>query len=142
MYIKHSDTFTFGTQYQFMNKISINFRTPPCDLVPQYQIENFIKFWKKGHHHGLWPQYRFAYPPLHTIAVEDDGDEVNSEDIGLKKFLACYTKILTDCKGKVEAAGRSALLHAVSTVYEYLPWSEARTFHNLTMVKLEQKRIN
>ena len=44
MYIKHSDTFTFGTQYQFMNKISIKFQTPPCDLVPQYQIENFIKF--------------------------------------------------------------------------------------------------
>ena len=43
----------------------------------------------------LWP---------HTIANEDDGEEVTAEDIGLAKFFACFTYIMTNC-GKVEAAG-------------------------------------
>ena len=45
------------------------------------------------------------------------------------------------CCGKVESRGRSALLHAVSMVLEYLQWTEARTFHNMIMVKIEQGRI-
>ena len=80
----------------------------------------------------LWP---------HTIANEDDGEEVTAEDIGLAKFFACFTYIMTNC-GKVEAAGRGELLHAVSSVLECTPWSEARTFHNLVMIKVEQGRLD
>ena len=80
----------------------------------------------------LWP---------HTIANEDDGEEVTSEDIGLAKFLSCFTYIMTNC-GKTEAAGRGDLLHAVSSVLECIPWAEARTFHNLVMIKVEQGRID
>ena len=79
----------------------------------------------------LWP---------HTIANEDDGEEITSENINLSKFLSCFTYIVTCC-GKVESRGRSALLHAVSMVLEYLQWTEARTFHNMIMVKIEQGRI-
>ena len=80
----------------------------------------------------LWP---------HTIANEDDGDEVTSENISLSKFFSCFTSIMTSCGG-VESRGRSALLHAVSLVLEYVQWPDARTFHNLVMVKLEQDRLN
>ena len=80
----------------------------------------------------LWP---------HTIANEDDGEEVSSDSIGLAKFFSCFTLIMKSC-GKVEAAGRADLLHAVSSVLECLPWAEARTFHNLVMVKLEQGRLD
>ena len=80
----------------------------------------------------LWP---------HTIANEDDGEEVTSETIGLSKFLSCFTYIMVSC-GKVEAKGRTALLHAVCSVFECLPWTEARAFHNLVMIKLEQGRID
>ena len=80
----------------------------------------------------LWP---------HTIANEEDGDEVDSESIGLAKFMACFTCIMMSCRS-AEAQGRAVLLHAISTVLEYLPWPEARTFHNLMMVKIEQDRIN
>ena len=79
----------------------------------------------------LWP---------HIIANEDDGDEVTSEDIGLAKFFSCFTFIMTNC-GRKEAAGRAELLHAVSNILECLPWADARTFHNLVMVKLEQGRL-
>ena len=41
----------------------------------------------------------------------------------------------------MEATGRAKLLHAVCTILEYLPWREARIFHNLTMIKIEQDRI-
>ena len=80
----------------------------------------------------LWP---------HTISNEEDGEETTSEDIGLSKFLSCFTHIMVKC-GKVESAGRALLLHAVCMVFECLSWAEARTFHNLIMVKLEQDRIN
>ena len=80
----------------------------------------------------LWP---------HTIANEEDGDDISSEDISLAKFLTCFTYIMIRANSE-EATGRSVLLHAVSNVLECLPWSEARTFHNLTMIKLEQRRIN
>ena len=80
----------------------------------------------------LWP---------HTIANEDDGVEVTSESISLSKFFSCFTYIMASCGG-IEARGRSALLHAVSLVLEYVQWSDARTFHNLVMVKMEQGRVN
>ena len=80
----------------------------------------------------LWP---------HTIANEDDGEEVDSENISLAKFISCFTYIIVNC-GRAESKGRAALLHAVSSVFECLPWSEARTFHNLIMVKIEQNRVN
>ena len=80
----------------------------------------------------LWP---------HTIAVEDDGEEVTSEDISLSKFLSCFTYIMTTCDN-VEATGRMFFLQAICTVLECLPWSEARSFHNVVMVKLEQDRID
>ena len=80
----------------------------------------------------LWP---------HTIANEEDIEEVTSETIGLPKFLSCFSFIMLSC-GKTEAAGRASLLHALSMVFECLPWSEVRSFHNLVMVKLEQDRID
>ena len=80
----------------------------------------------------LWP---------HTISNEEDGEEVDSETIGLAKFMSCFTYIMMECRS-VESRGRAALLHAVSTVLVYLPWPEARTFHNIMMVKIEQDRIN
>ena len=80
----------------------------------------------------LWP---------HTIANEEDVEEVTSETIGLSRFLSCFSFIMLSC-GKAEASGRAALLHAVSGVLECLPWSEARAFHNLVMVKLEQGKFD
>ena len=62
-------------------------------------------------------------------------------DIGLATFLSCFTCIMVKC-GKVESAGRALLLHAVCKVFECLTWAEARTFHNLIMIKLEQERID
>ena len=44
---------------------------------------------------------------------------------------------MSTCEG-TEAKGRTSLLHAVSMINECLPWADARTFHNLVMVKLEQ----
>ena len=81
----------------------------------------------------LWP---------HTIANEDDNDDSTSESISLSKFLACFTYIMTSCEEPVEALGRGLLLHAISSVFEYLPWAEARAFHNLVMIKVEQGRID
>ena len=80
----------------------------------------------------LWP---------HTIANEEDGEDHTSENIGLAKFLSCFTYIMVTCDGK-EATGRPVLLHALTSMLEDLPWTEVRTFHNLIMVKLEQGRID
>ena len=80
----------------------------------------------------LWP---------HTIANEDDGEDVTSDTIKLAKFLACYSYIMINC-GEQEFTGRAVLLHAIASVLECMPWSEARTFHNLVMVKIEQGRID
>ena len=80
----------------------------------------------------LWP---------HTIANEEDVEEVTSETIGLSKFLSCFSYIMLSC-GKVESTGRAALLHAISNVLECLPWLEARAFHNLVMLKLEQGKFD
>ena len=80
----------------------------------------------------LWP---------HTIANEQDGTEITSETISLSKFLHCFTYIMTTCEG-LEAVGRPNLLHAITWVLDVVPWAEARTFHNLVMVKLEQGRIH
>ena len=80
----------------------------------------------------LWP---------HTIANEDDIEEVSSENITLAKFMSCFSHIMVNC-GRAEATGRAVLLHAVSLVLECLPWAEARSFHNLVMIKIEQGRIN
>ena len=82
----------------------------------------------------LWP---------HTIAVEEEGIEVTCDDISLPKFLSCFTHIMTreNCDGS-EEAGRSLLLHAIMAIYECLPWAEARTFHNVVMIKVEQDRLS
>ena len=80
----------------------------------------------------LWP---------HTIANEEDGENITIEDISLTKFLSCYTNIMINCVKSTEVEGRTGLLHAVSTVLEYLPWSEARAFHNITMFKIEQDKL-
>ena len=80
----------------------------------------------------LWP---------HTVASEEDGEEVASDSISLAKFFTCFTSIMLDCS-RLESQGRTVLLHAVSVVLESLFWAEARTFHNLVMVKLEQGRLN
>ena len=81
----------------------------------------------------LWP---------HTLANEEDGEELTSETIGLPKFLSCFSAIMIGCSRKVERVGRASLLNTFSSVYECLPWIEARTFHNLVMIKIEQGRIN
>ena len=80
----------------------------------------------------LWP---------HTVANEEDGEEVSSDNISLAKFFSCFTCIMLDC-GRADSQGRTALLHGVSLVLESLFWAEARTFHNLVMVKIEQGRLN
>ena len=80
----------------------------------------------------LWP---------HTVANEEDGEEVTCDNISLAKFLSCFTFIMVSCKG-IELEGRTALLHAVSLVLECLPWADARIFHNLVMLKVEQRRID
>ena len=80
----------------------------------------------------LWP---------HTISNEDDGDDTTCDSIGLAKFLACFTFIMTTCE-EGESAGRAEFLHGISLILENLPWSEARIFHNVTMIKIEQGRIN
>ena len=80
----------------------------------------------------LWP---------HTIANEEDGDQTTSENIILSKFLTCYAYIMNTCENKKEAAGRSVLHYAMSSMLEYLPWPEIRTWHNLVMVKIEQGRF-
>ena len=48
---------------------------------------------------------------------------------------------MLDCS-RVESRGRSSLLHAISSVLECLYWPDARAFHNLTMVKIEQRKID
>ena len=80
----------------------------------------------------LWP---------HTIANEEDGDDVDSESISLTKFFKCFSTILSECVGR-QAEGRIVLQKAIFLVLEFLPWTEARNFHNLTMLKLEQGRID
>ena len=80
----------------------------------------------------LWP---------HTIANEDDGDDVDSESISLTRFFKCFSTILSECVG-VQAEGRIMLQKAIFLVLEFLPWTEARNFHNVTMLKLEQGRID
>ena len=83
----------------------------------------------------LWP---------HTIANEENGDkdEVTSENINLSEFLTCFQYIVINAKSKVESAGRSVLLHAISTILKCLPWAEARNFHNIVMLKIEQNRLD
>ena len=80
----------------------------------------------------LWP---------HTVANEEDGEQTTSENISLSKFMTCFTYITATCKPR-ESCGRSVLLHAVCLVLESLQWSDARTFHNLTMTKIEQGRLD
>ena len=79
----------------------------------------------------LWP---------HTIANEQDGEDATCDNISLAKFLASATLIVTKTRG-IESSGRSLLLHATMVVLGCLPWTEARLFHNLVMIKLEQARI-
>ena len=81
----------------------------------------------------LWPR---------TIANKEDGvEEVSNDSISLAKFFSCFTYIMLNC-GRVESKGRTALLYAISLVLESLYWPDARTFHNLVMVKLEQGRCD
>ena len=79
----------------------------------------------------LWP---------HTVANENDGDQVTCENISLAKFMSCFTYIMATC-GSSESRGRSVLLHSISLVLEYLQWADARIFHNLILTKIEQGRV-
>ena len=81
----------------------------------------------------LWP---------HIVANEEDGEERTSDTIGLPKFLSCFSAIMIGCGKKLERKGRASLLNAFCSVYECLPFIEARTFHNLVMDKIEQGKIN
>ena len=111
--------------------------TESCEVRRRCKIRRKVK---SGAKIKIRPVIRTELWP-HTIANEDDSEEVTSEDIGLAKFLACFTYILTSC-GRAESVGRALLLHAVTTVLECLPWAEARAFHNIVMVKLEQGRFD
>ena len=75
----------------------------------------------------LWP---------HTIINENEGEDVSCDNITLAKFFTGFTYIMSTVK-KGESKGRSALLHAICMILDVLPWSEARTFHNLSMIKIE-----
>ena len=66
----------------------------------------------------LWP---------HTLACEDDGDDVSAETIGLAKFFAYFTSLIVSA-GTRESERRAALLNAISNVLKHLPWAEARSF--------------
>ena len=79
----------------------------------------------------LWP---------HTVANEEEACDATSENIFQQKFLKYFTYIMATREPK-EAAGRQQFLYAITSVLDCLPWPEARTFHNLVMVKLEQGRI-
>ncbi|CAL4084230.1 unnamed protein product, partial [Meganyctiphanes norvegica] len=50
----------------------------------------------------LWP---------HTVANEEDGEDVTHESIGLAKFFSCFTLIMMNCE-TAEVRGRTGLLHA------------------------------
>ena len=80
----------------------------------------------------LWP---------HTIAIEDEGDEVDCDTISLSTFWTCFSYLIMHSKG-AEAKGRTALFHAIGMVVKYLSWPDGRTFHNLIMVKIEQNRVS
>ena len=59
----------------------------------------------------LWP---------HTLINENDGDDVDSENIGFNKFLKGFSSIMLECKG-TQSEGRTALLNVISAVFECLP---------------------
>ena len=79
----------------------------------------------------LWP---------HTVANENDGEEMTCDNIILSKFISCFTSIVANSKG-VEAEGRNNLLHGIGLVLEDLLWVDAHNFHNLIMIKIEQRRL-
>ena len=79
----------------------------------------------------LWP---------HTVINEEDGDDVDSESIGLYKFFKGFSAIMMECEG-MQSQGRKTLQKAIFSVLECLPWAEGRAFHNSTMLKIEQGRI-
>ena len=81
----------------------------------------------------IWP---------HTIANEEDDSNVTHESIILSKFLTCFTYIMNNCENETEAAGRAVLLEAITNILDCQPWTEARSFHNTIMTKIEQERIN
>ena len=80
----------------------------------------------------LWP---------HTLANEEETEEVTHENISLAKFYTCFTSIMLDCD-RGQSRGRSSLLHAISLVLECLFWPDARAFHNIVMHKIEQGKID
>ena len=80
----------------------------------------------------LWP---------HTITNEDEGEDLSSENISLSKFFYGFTFIVATCGNKLEADGRTVLMHAITLVLDALTWSDARVFHNVTMTKIEQGRL-
>ena len=81
----------------------------------------------------LWP---------HTLANEEDGVELDSENIGLSKFYEHFSAIIATCESKSESRGRAALLKSISTVVGCLQWPDARAFHNLVLLKIEQGKVD
>ena len=112
--------------------------TDSSEVERKFRVRSRRRKVKSGAKVKIRPVIRTELWP-HTIANEEDGEDVTSEDIGLAKFLSCFTCIMTSC-GRVESAGRARLLNAISSVLECLPWAEARLFHNMVMVKVEQGR--
>ena len=81
----------------------------------------------------LWP---------HTIANESDDEDITHDTIKLSKFLSCSTQIIIECENETEAAGRSVLLNAITSILDFQPWPEVRSFHNTVMTRIEQERID
>ena len=49
---------------------------------------------------------------------------------------------MATCGNKLEADGRTVLMHAITLVLDALSWNDARVFHNVTMTKIEQGRLD
>ena len=64
----------------------------------------------------------------HTIANEESGESITSEEITLSKFFTCFTLLMNTCKSRTEAKGRSAFLHAISMILRELTMDRSKKF--------------
>ena len=81
----------------------------------------------------LWP---------HTIANKNEGEDNSCENILFQLFLQCFPYILVTCGDKAEVDGCAILLHAITSIMKSVSWTEAQMFHNLTLTKIEQGKLD
>ena len=108
------------------SKVTCHRRKKPAKSVAEVKKRPVMKT-------ELWP---------HTIANESDDEDITHDTIKLAKFLSCSTQIIAECESETEAAGRSVLLNAITSILEFQPWPEVRSFHNTVMTRIEQERID